>query len=239
MHRWQFGLYDHKQTSVIRTFDSGTIISWHTFHFRPYYRPRVSHALQHWTISPHPGLLQELSFTTINTSKQNFETQDVSGQPFFTTTAAIMQVKNTLVAAIFAAGVTALPQAEPTATCNRDNCYRQLIQKPELVDSFCATYTQTVNTASTALPTFVSNCQGLASRVSSACSCLHPATTTSVSTTAPPVTTTSATTSATPTTTIVPIVDGWVNYTTVGGYFLQDDESTNPTNFDYVRSLLC
>jgi hypothetical protein len=149
-----------------------------------------------------------------------------------------MQVKNTVVAAIFAVGVTALPQAEPTATCNRDNCFRQLIQKPELVGPFCATYTKTVNTASTALPTFVSNCQGLASRVSSACSCLHPATTTSVSTTTPPVTTNSATTSASPTTTIVPIVDGWVNFTTVGGYFLQDELSTEPSSFDYVGDYL-
>jgi hypothetical protein len=26
----------------------------------------------------------------------------------------------------------------------------------------------------------------------------------------------------------------WINYTTVAGFFLQDEESTNPTGFDYV-----
>lgn len=30
----------------------------------------------------------------------------------------------------------------------------------------------------------------------------------------------------------------WINYTTVTGFFLQDEESTNPTGFDYVRVYL-
>jgi len=132
-----------------------------------------------------------------------------------------MQVKNTLLAATFlATGVTAMPAAaEPTPACNRDNCFRQLIQKPEVVGPFCATYTQSENAASTALPTFVSSCQGSPSRVSSACSCLHPATTST----------------AAPTATVTPIVNGWVNYTAVQGIFLQDDPNTNPTGFDWVR----
>lgn len=80
---------------------------------------------------------------------------------------------------------TTTSTATPTPTiiapqCNRDNCFRQMIQKPELVGPFCAQYTQTLTTAPTALPTFVSMCQGLSSRVSSACSCLHPAPTASV-----------------------------------------------------------
>lgn len=142
-----------------------------------------------------------------------------------------------LAVAGLAVSCSAIPAA-PSATkaCNRDNCFRQLIETPDVVGPFCTTYTQTVNIVATALPTFVSQCQGLASRVSSACSCLHPATTTSASTTTPPVTTTSATSSsASPTTTLPPGEPRWVNYTTVTGIFLQDDETTNPTGFDYVR----
>jgi len=58
-------------------------------------------------------------------------------------------------------------------SCNRDNCFRQLIQNPTTVGPFCQQYTQAVNTA-TALPTFASMCAGSPQRVSSACSCLHP-----------------------------------------------------------------
>lgn len=79
--------------------------------------------------------------------------------------------------------VTATPTAAPN--CNRDNCLRQFIQQSSAISSFCPTYTASVATG--ALPTFVSSCGGLASRVSSACSCL--------------VTPTSSSTSATPTST--------------------------------------
>lgn len=34
-------------------------------------------------------------------------------------------------------------------------------------------------------------------------------------------------------------VSGYLNYTTVTGYFLQDEASTNATAFDYVRTSLC
>lgn len=72
--------------------------------------------------------------------------------------------------------------ATATATpkkCSSDNCLRQLLGKPAEAAAFCATYTTT--SASSALPTLVSNCGGLASRVSSACSCLPTASATSTS----------------------------------------------------------
>lgn len=86
----------------------------------------------------------------------------------------MVNMKSSLVALAYAA-IAAAQTATPTPTkaCNRDNCFRQLIQSPALVSPFCATYTQ----PPAALPTFVSACQGLSSRVSSACSCLHPAAT--------------------------------------------------------------
>lgn len=31
----------------------------------------------------------------------------------------------------------------------------------------------------------------------------------------------------------------YTNYTTVGGYFLQDDNTTNATTFDYVSRINC
>ena len=62
--------------------------------------------------------------------------------------------------------------------CNHDNCLRQFIQESSAVSQFCPAYT--ASSASASLPTFVSNCGGVASRVSSACSCLvAPTSTTS------------------------------------------------------------
>ena len=66
--------------------------------------------------------------------------------------------------------------AVPTKACNRDNCFRQMLQSEEKVKEFCGTYTTAVVTATTALPTFVTACAGSPSRVSSACSCIATAT---------------------------------------------------------------
>jgi hypothetical protein len=55
--------------------------------------------------------------------------------------------------------------------CSPDNCYRQFLVSPE-VTAFCETYTTAVQTATTGLPPYVSQCQGIPSRVSSACSCV-------------------------------------------------------------------
>lgn len=76
--------------------------------------------------------------------------------------------------------------------CNHDNCLRQFIQESSAVSQFCATYT--ASSASASLPTFISNCGGSASRVSSACSCITTPTSTPMSTssTAVPTSGTSA-----------------------------------------------
>ncbi|KAL8932139.1 MAG: hypothetical protein Q9211_006503 [Gyalolechia sp. 1 TL-2023] len=55
--------------------------------------------------------------------------------------------------------------------CDRDNCLRALAATPTKASSFCATYTQTTNTA-TSIPTYASFCANNPSRVSSACSCV-------------------------------------------------------------------
>ena len=72
--------------------------------------------------------------------------------------------------------------ATPTKACNRDNCFRQMLQNQEKVQEFCGTYTTAVSTATTSLPTFVTACSGLPSRVSSACSCIATPTATPTST---------------------------------------------------------
>ncbi len=69
-----------------------------------------------------------------------------------------------------------------SAACNRDNCLRALVRSSEVGSAFCASYTSP-GYSSTILPEFVSHCLDLPSRISSACSCLFPATT-SQSTTA-------------------------------------------------------
>ncbi|KAL8816853.1 MAG: hypothetical protein Q9223_004205 [Gallowayella weberi] len=62
------------------------------------------------------------------------------------------------------------------ARCDRDNCLRALAATPTKASSFCATYTQTPNTAS-AVPTYASFCGNSPSRASSACSCVVTSTT--------------------------------------------------------------
>ncbi|OIW30391.1 coagulation factor 5 8 type domain-containing protein [Coniochaeta ligniaria NRRL 30616] len=59
--------------------------------------------------------------------------------------------------------------------CNHDNCLRQVLGTTTLAKPFCAAYTAAVNTATTGLPSFVSNCQANPSRISSACACLTAA----------------------------------------------------------------
>jgi hypothetical protein len=78
--------------------------------------------------------------------------------------------------------VTATPSVI-APNCNHDNCLRQFIQQSAAVSSFCPTYT--ASPASGALPTFVSNCGGLAARVSSACSCIVTPTSTASATASP------------------------------------------------------
>jgi acid phosphatase len=67
---------------------------------------------------------------------------------------------------------TASPTSSAVAdNCNHDNCLRQFL-KFSAVTPFCATYTTAINTAITSLPSYVSQCSGLPSRISSACSCV-------------------------------------------------------------------
>lgn len=58
--------------------------------------------------------------------------------------------------------------------CNQDNCYRAFAQKTSSVSAFCSTYTTTINTATTSLPTYAAACSNFPSKVSSACSCIVP-----------------------------------------------------------------
>ncbi|KAL8679572.1 MAG: hypothetical protein Q9186_004166 [Xanthomendoza sp. 1 TL-2023] len=55
--------------------------------------------------------------------------------------------------------------------CNRDNCLRALAATATKASSFCATYTQTPQTATT-VPTYASFCGNSPARASSACSCI-------------------------------------------------------------------
>jgi hypothetical protein len=59
------------------------------------------------------------------------------------------------------------------ASCNKNNCLKQLRKKAALAGPFCHTYTTTINTAPDAIPTYFSKCKNSPSRVSSACSCLE------------------------------------------------------------------
>jgi hypothetical protein len=66
------------------------------------------------------------------------------------------------------------------AGCDADNCLRAMDRSSVAASSFCLTYTKAVHTSTIDLPTFVSACSFSASRLSSACSCFQPGSTSSV-----------------------------------------------------------
>jgi hypothetical protein len=76
----------------------------------------------------------------------------------------------------------ALPVGK-AATCNADNCLRALRAPAQIVEaqSFCATFTTTTAAGTSAIPTYaIAACTGdVASRVSSACSCIAVSTSSS------------------------------------------------------------
>ncbi|KAH8820617.1 acid phosphatase [Xylogone sp. PMI_703] len=87
---------------------------------------------------------------------------------------------------------TLLPSSIPTSSattfvttttaaplhCSSNNCLRNLkdARYSSSASAFCSTYTKSVNTEPTAIPTYLGNCHASPSAVSSACSCLLAAT---------------------------------------------------------------
>lgn len=65
------------------------------------------------------------------------------------------------------------PSVVPVAAnnCHHNNCLRQFLRHPQDT-GFCATYTTTINTATTDLADYVSQCHVDPTRISSACSCI-------------------------------------------------------------------
>ncbi|KAK2593876.1 hypothetical protein QQS21_008396 [Conoideocrella luteorostrata] len=101
---------------------------------------------------------------------------------------------NSIVAAALLASAADIAAAAPQNGCNADNCLRalratQIPGRLESAKAFCATYTIATGTvAPTAIPTYASdNCKDnlngvMSLRISSACSCIAPATKTTTQT---------------------------------------------------------
>ena len=72
---------------------------------------------------------------------------------------------------------TSITSRPTPIVCNQSNCLRELEDSrfSNLASPFCFTYTTTLNTAPSAIPTYLENCAGDPVAVSSACSCLIPA----------------------------------------------------------------
>lgn len=72
------------------------------------------------------------------------------------------------------ATATTTTKATTSLTCTANNCLRNLqdARYSSSASAFCSTYTTTVNAATSAIPTYLGNCHGSPSSVSSACSCL-------------------------------------------------------------------
>lgn len=127
----------------------------------------------------------------------------LSDKTVFTTISATLTVTVTPSATATSTSYVLLPGNPPAPkarhaerlmernTCNRDNCLRNLVDARYVTSAaaFCSTYTAT--TTSIAVPTYIDKCgqPAIPSRLSSACSCAFPTTT---STTKGPAYTSSA-----------------------------------------------
>ncbi|KAF2251106.1 WSC-domain-containing protein [Trematosphaeria pertusa] len=72
---------------------------------------------------------------------------------------------------------TTTPTPTAALACPHNNCINQIFDPTASVSAstFCASYTQSVNTDPSAIPGYLNNCQGKPEEVSSACCCLaHP-----------------------------------------------------------------
>ncbi|KAL1879097.1 hypothetical protein VTK73DRAFT_7321 [Phialemonium thermophilum] len=79
-------------------------------------------------------------------------------------------------------GSTTTTPAVVAPTCNHDNCLRQMIRQSASASIFCPSFTATnASHAPSAVPTWLSNCNGNVGAVSSACECLVTPTPTSTS----------------------------------------------------------
>ncbi|KAJ9143367.1 Phosphoglycerate mutase-like protein [Pleurostoma richardsiae] len=72
-------------------------------------------------------------------------------------------------------------EAAAAPSCHHDNCLRQMIGQSASASAFCPTFTAAAATASATVPAWLGNCGGNAGAVSSACSCLVPAATSTAS----------------------------------------------------------
>lgn len=86
----------------------------------------------------------------------------------------VFKMYTTLFYGLALASMGAVTASSQSLVCNSDNCLREL-QDPRFSSSasqFCVTYTKSVNTKPSAIPTYLENCNMIPSAVSSACSCL-------------------------------------------------------------------
>ncbi|KAK5465441.1 hypothetical protein LTS15_002004 [Exophiala xenobiotica] len=115
---------------------------------------------------------------TIVTSASSTTTPTISGTSNPTSTAAAISNHSSSQSIVLPTSTQKVVNPVTTATptrlvCNQDNCLRNMIDPrySSSMMSFCPTYT-TVASNSAPLPTFLTGCSQVVSRVSSACSCL-------------------------------------------------------------------
>jgi len=120
------------------------------------------------------GSKSSTTSTSTSTTSTSSSSKSTSTSSSFGTTTTSSFIRITTTSSTFSVPTT-------TRTCQKDNCLRQL--QHSSATAFCATYTNTINTASTGLPASVSQCQSSYARISSACSCLEPVGSTTTSST--------------------------------------------------------
>lgn len=108
--------------------------------------------------------VSEILATATHTVPQTVSTVTV----YQTTVISTQTSLSTLSGASTVVTVTAACPPATLLKCNADNCLRALRGKSATASAFCSQYTKTLGMAT---PTYASQCSGLTSRVSSACSC--------------------------------------------------------------------
>jgi chitinase len=145
------------------------------------------------TSSSNSGTGTKSSTTSTSTSKTSTSSSSKSTSTSTSTSSKSTTTSSSIHITTSSTTSTSSVPATTPLICNADNCLRQLQHSSASAAAFCATYTTTINTASTGLPTSVSNCQSSYVRISSACSCLVSSSSTTTTRATSATTTTAST----------------------------------------------
>lgn len=106
--------------------------------------------------------------TIVSTSTFTRPPSGIATEPI---NSSVIVIETSVQATVSNPSQTSASAVVPPQNCHHNNCLRQFLRHPQ-VTAFCAIYTTSLNTATTNLPDYVSQCHADPTRISSACSCV-------------------------------------------------------------------